>query len=242
MELHPTLVVLAAAGVAAAVAPLGILPLTVRREPPVALIGAANALAAGIMLGAAYILSAGFEAPVSAAAGAVVGVLAIHMTHAASGTSELDLNRLEASDPVYSYRVLLVGTLHSAAEGVAIGVAMAVDLRFGLVMAAAMAVHNVPEATVLGAVLRGQGATLRAAAGLVLVVDASQILLAVTTHSIVVAAPAAVPWAQGFAAGALIDLVLVELLPESYRELGRGSIALVAAAAMGAVVLLHGFS
>jgi zinc transporter ZupT len=40
--------------------------------------------------------------------------------------------------------------------------------------------------------------------------------------------------------GAFLYLVLVELLPESYRQAGHTSIALVTLMAMGMVVLLTG--
>jgi zinc transporter ZupT len=42
----------------------------------------------------------------------------------------------------------------------------------------------------------------------------------------------------GFAAGALVYLVMAELLPECYRQAGPTSIALVTIVAMGIVVLL----
>ena len=54
------------------------------------------------------------------------------------------------------------------------------------------------------------------------------------------AAPAAQPWALGIAVGALLQLVLDELLPESYHQAGHTSIALVALLAMGMVVGLAG--
>jgi len=56
---------------------------------------------------------------------------------------------------------------------------------------------------------------------------------------IVQAAPGTLPWALGFAMGALVQLVMSELLPESYRQAGPRSIALVTVVAMGIVVLLQ---
>ena len=53
--------------------------------------------------------------------------------------------------------------------------------------------------------------------------------------------PLLLPWALGFAMGALVYLVMVEPLPESYRQAGNTSIALVTSVAMGIVVLLNGF-
>ena len=54
------------------------------------------------------------------------------------------------------------------------------------------------------------------------------------------ALPVLLPWAIGFSVGALVYLVLVELLPESYRQAGPTSIALVTLVAMGIVVALTG--
>ena len=47
------------------------------------------------------------------------------------------------------------------------------------------------------------------------------------------------PWGLGFSAGAMFYLILVELMPESYRQRGHTGIAITASAAMSVVVLLH---
>ncbi len=65
-------------------------------------------------------------------------------------------------------------------------------------------------------------------------------LLAVAAFAVLTAAPSAVTWVLGFGVGALVYLVVFELLPESYRQAGSTSIALVTIAAMGIVVLLSG--
>lgn len=192
------------------------------------------------MLGAAFMLAANADqAPLSLAGGALIGILFTHWTHAVTGTSDLDLNRLDEVDPTYGYRIMLTGTLHSASEGVAIGAAMYLDLVFGISMAVAIAVHNVPEAAIQSAIMRSRGAAPRDAAGLAVAVNLSQVLLAVVTFAVLTAAPEALPWAAGFAVGALINLVLVELLPESYRQAGSTSIAIVTFVAMGMVAVLR---
>lgn len=239
--MNPTLTVLLYSGIAAAAAALGAIPPRGRVSLPAAWIGWSNALAAGLMLGAAFMLTrAGIDVrPVTVAAGAVLGVLFTHWTHAVTGTSELDLNRLDAVDPTYGYRVMLTGTLHAASEGVAIGTAMYVDIGFGISMAVAIAVHNVPEAAIQSTIMRSRGAAARDAAGLAVGVNVSQVLLAVVVFSVLTAAPELLPWTLGFAVGALINLVLVELLPESYQQAGSTSIALVTFVAMGMVALVR---
>ncbi len=240
--MDPVLTVLLYSALAAAAAALGALPLIGREEVPAAWIGWANAIAGGLMLGSAHALSgAGVElGPFAAALGALAGIGFTWGTHLASGTEDLDLNRLAGTDPTYGSKVLLTTFLHSASEGVAIGVAMATSLPFGIFMALALAVHNIPEATILCAVQRGRGVPLAAAAALAVAMKTSQILLAVTTFAVLSAAPGATPAVVGFAVGTLVYLVLVELLPESYREAGPTTIAVLTSLAMGALILLHG--
>ena len=133
-----------------------------------------------------------------------------------------------------------MNTLHAAYEGVAIGAAMLVSLPFGVSMAVALALHNIPEAMVLTAVLRSRGLRLDHAAALTMGVNLNQVLLAVVTFSVVTALTSLLPWVIGFSVGALIYLVLVELLPESYHQAGPTSIALVTLVDMGIVVALTG--
>lgn len=237
-----TITVLVYSSLAAAAAVLGAAPLLVRERLPIAWIGWSNALAAGLMLGAAYALLgvALSPGPGPGAAGALLGILFVYWTHTASRTTELELNRLEEMSPDYGYKILLVHTLHSSAEGVAIGAAMATVLPFGALVALAIAAHNVPEATVLCAVLTSRGVRLSDAAGLAVVTNVTQVLLAVVTFAIVAAEPSVLPWALGVAAGALVFLVMFELLPECYRQAGPRSIALVTIVAMGVLVLLSG--
>jgi zinc transporter, ZIP family len=239
-----TLVVLLFASLAAATAVLGVGPFVLGRAVPVTHIGLANAVAAGMMLGAAYgLLVAGLALGKTAvAAGAALGILFVAGTHSASGTEDLDLNRLNDRTEAYGYQVLLVNSLHAASEGVAIGAAMAVSQPFGIFMALAIAVHNIPEATVLCAILRGRGVSVPNAAGLAFAANVGQILLAVVAYAVIAAAPGLLPWALGFAVGALIQLTMTELLPESYHQTGSRSIALATIVAMGIVVFMRGFA
>jgi len=248
LTLGLALTVLAWSALSAAAGALGVLPPAAfgrgGRALPTAWIGWANALAAGMMLAAAYLLAeAGLAGPaLPAALGAALGALAIFASHAvprpaAPAPAERPRDRLARGRTS-----VLTGALHSASEGVAIGVAMAVDLRFGIFLALAIAVHNIPEATVLCAALTGRGRRLPAAAALAVAADVPQVPLAVGAFALASAAPAALPWVQGFAVGALVNLVLTELMPDSYREAGHTSIALVASVAMGIVVLLRGLA
>ena len=240
----PTLVVLLWASLSAFAAGLGVVPRMIRGRLSLGALGWANALAAGLMLGVAYLLlTEGLgEAIGAGAAGAALGVLSVILTRALIGTSEMDLNELCLAGPEYGYQVMLVNTLHAAFEGIAIGAAMSVSTPFGISMAIALAIHNVPEGMVLTEILRGRGVRTVHAAALAIAANLNQVLVAVVAFAVISAAPATQPWALGIAVGALLQLVLEELLPESYRQTGHTSIALVALLAMGMVVGLAGIA
>ncbi len=204
-------------------------------------IGWAHALAAGGMLGAAFVLTAVSRTAAGAGAvGAALGVAFIGGTHALTRLETLDLSRPSRGDPSAASRLVLLHALHACTEGVAIGAAMAVDLPLGVFMALAIAVHNVPEAALLAGATGGGGAGRARTVGLAVLSNAGQPALAVAAWLLVSAVPSALPWVLGFAVGALLDLVLTELLPASYREAGSTSIAVVASVALGLVILLGG--
>ena len=233
----PTTVLLYSS-VAAAAAVLGVLPFRSRKEIPGAWLGWATALAAGLMLGLAYVLAvAGLDYPHAAsAAAAIFAISALYWTHSMTSADSASAE----TDSELRRKTLLLSTLHSMVEGIAIGVSTTVSLKFGIFMALAVAVHNVPESTVLCAIIRRQNVSLTHAGGLCVAVKSSQVVLAVLTFVALAAIPALLPWALGGAAGALVYLVMVELLPQSYQQAGHPSIALITSVAIGMVVLLKG--
>jgi ZIP family zinc transporter len=202
---------------------LGAVPLLSGRPVPVRVIGWATALASGLMLGVAYALMTVALDRGAAQAGiaAIAGVAAVATARA-------------VVDPARAFRL---GSIHAIPEGVAIGAAMAVSLPFGLMMAATLAVHNIPEGTVTIATLRPHG--LGRSAVLAALANANQIVFGIASFAAVQWMPALLPWLLGLAVGALLHLVMTELLPASYRATGRTSIALVTMVAVAIVVLLH---
>jgi zinc transporter ZupT len=234
--MDPILVILVASTGTALASAAGVLPLLGRPEVPTAWIGWSNALAGGMMLGLAYLLTTATLDGLAGGVGAFLGILFIFVTRAAigAGPDRGGGTQIAAGN---AHQIFLQGLLHSASEGVAIAAAWAADSRFGIFMALAVAIHNVPEGTLLAAAHQRRGLGLVRATGIVISSNVTQILLAVATYAVVAAYPAAMPWATGFAAGTLVHLVMAELLPDSYRHAGATSIAMVTAIAMGIVVL-----
>lgn len=235
---EPVLVVLFAGLAAALVSGLGALPFSTTRSRP-GLAGGAEALASGLMMGSGYLLmtEALDRRELLALLGAGLGVLYTYLVQSYTGTLELDVE--PDGDPAHGYKVLLQGTLHSASEGIAIGVAMVLDLRLGLLVAAALALHNVAEGVALSEVLRRSGMGVGEAAGLAIVTKTTQPLLALATFALAPVLERWVAGALGFAAGCLLFLVLTELLPSSYRHASTVVIASLVTLSAAAVVLME---
>lgn len=242
-HLEPVLLVLLFGSLAAATAALGALPFAGDRRPGPGWIGAAYALAGGFMLGAGYLLmSHGLElGTLAVVLGAGVAVAYTRWVQAYAGTADLEAAPGLEQGAEIGYKIILQNTLHSSAEGIAIGVAMAQNLRLGIFLALALAVHNVGEAMALTDELHRRGMTVGESAGLCVVTKVPQPLLAIVAFALAPALAGLAPALLGFAAGALVYLTLTELVPASYPRTGEGWVALLVSASAGAVVLLQSF-
>lgn len=130
--------------------------------------------------------------------------------------------------------------IHSSPEGIAIGVGFATeDLQFGVLMATAISIHNIPEGIAMSLAMRtngtSSGASVWKCAGISVLTSVPQPLLAVPS---VMAFSYFHPWLPlglGFAAGAMIYVTIVELIPDS---LEYGSEELAAWGVMVGLVLM----
>jgi len=234
------LAVLLYSSVAAATAVFGMVPFVRPSGVPSRGIGWAYALAAGLMLGISYLLiTEGIGRSVwPAIVGATAGVALTYWLHAYTGTAELETQEGTEIGADYMVKFVLLNAVHSASEGVAIGVAMAVELKLGIFMALSFAIHNIAEAMVLTDVLLRAGTSLRQCAALSVITNLPMILFAVVAFAVIPAVPGALPWFLGLTAGALMYMVMTELMPSSYERAGRTGIALLVSVAAGGVVFL----
>ena len=136
--------------------------------------------------------------------------------------------------------LLIVGvmTVHSAAEGIGVGAEFADGSTLGLVIAVAIAVHNIPEGLAISLVMVSRGTSVRAAAGWSIFSSLPQPLLAVPAFLFVDTFESILPIGLGFAAGAMVWMVLGELLPEA---LDTASARIVVLAGGTAFTLMLGF-
>ncbi len=237
----PVLIVLFYGALAAGASALGALPFVFGDGPQPWVLGAAYALASGFMLGAGYLLmSEGLEAEaIFAVLGGGLGVVYTWWTQRYPGTDRLETFPEQEIGHDAGYKTILQSTLHAAAEGLAIGVAMVVDISFGVFMALALAVHNVGEAMALTAILRQRGMTVGESAGLCVVTNVTQPLFAIVAFALSPALGHFLPAALGFSAGSLVFLVLTELAPASYERASRTLVATLMSIAAAAVVFLE---
>lgn len=119
--------------------------------------------------------------------------------------------------------VLVAMSVHSFPEGVAIGVGYATgEYGFGFLVALAIAVHNIPEGIAISLPLRAQGVSVARCFYYSVLSSFPQPLAAVPSVIAVSVFQELLPVGMGFAAGAMIFLVVAEILPESLEEASCG--------------------
>ena len=238
---HPVLTVFLYALATALATGLGALPFAWMRGVSDRAVAYANAIAAGLMLGASFGLvtegarSGGWQT----FAGANAGLLFILVAQRVLGAREVHFGGASGAGARRMLLVVIVMTVHSFAEGVAVGVSFGGGAVLGLTITVAIAVHNIPEGLAISAVLRPRGASLAACAGWSVFSSLPQPLMAVPAFLLVEQFRAALPFGLGFAAGAMVFMVLVELLPEAYEQARGRGIALVASLTLVGMLLFQ---
>jgi len=212
---------------------LGALPFAVTRRGVSSWLGPANAVASGVMLAAsASLIFEGVErSGVRTAAGVLGGIVFVYGAYRVVGEDDaLILGSLRGADARKALLIVGVMTAHSAAEGIGVGAAFGDGHAFGVLIAFAIAVQNIPEGLAISLVLVPRGTRVRTAAGWSVFSSLPQPLLAVPAFLFVEEFQAVLPAGLGFAAGAMVWMVGRELLPEAVAQCPRGAVvsALVA--------------
>ena len=221
---------------------LGALPFALARTDFRRWLGPANGVASGVMLGASASLFIegvgrnGVRTTVGAAFGVVFVVVA---ARAVADRHTLHLGELHGVDARKALLIVGVMTAHSAAEGVGVGAAFGDTRAFGVLIAAAIAIQNVPEGLAISLVLIPRGMRVRSAAWWSIFSSLPQPLLAVPAFLFVEQFSAVLPLGLGFAAGAMVWMVARELLPDALARGPRRSVVADAAIAFALMLLLQ---
>ncbi len=141
--------------------------------------------------------------------------------------------------------VFLAMTFHSIPEGVAVGVGYGAETHlpdaqgFGNYIALAIGIHNIPEGLAVALPLRLRGASLLKCFLLAVVTSLPQPIAAVPAGLLVwVFQPLMLPF-LGFAAGAMMFLVLMELIPTALKERSAIQIAWMFLLGFGVMALVQ---
>jgi ZIP family zinc transporter len=236
--MNVALVFLAALGTALATG-LGALPFLLVRRPERRWLGVANALASGFMIGASAGLAyegAGYGSG-RVVLGALAGAVFIALTsRVLSRDRELHLGALQGADARRALLIVGVMTVHSFTEGVGVGVAFGGGEALGVFIAVAIAVHNIPEGLAISLVLVPRGTSVRRSAGWSVFSSLPQPLMAVPAYVFVETFEPFLPVGLGFAAGAMLWLVVSELLPEALRETRAATVTATVVLSAGAMI------
>ena len=222
---------------------LGALPFLVERFQVRTWLGPANAVAAGVMLGAAAGLvvegiGGGARGRTARRARGVRVRRRSRIAWSLTATRS-SLAGCDGADARKAVLIVGVMTVHSVAEGVGVGASFGGGAAFGLVIALAIAVHNIPEGFAISLVLVPRGASVRSAAGWSVFSSLPQPLMAVPAFLFVEQFAQLLPAGLGFAAGAMVWMAAAELLPDALRQTSRLSVAVGAAAAFAAMLGLQ---
>lgn len=224
MSFEITLVTVALAALITALATgLGALPLVwmrhLSREDNSLALG--NAAAAGLMIAASFtLIHEGMDLDGGLTLlGFVLGMLFVALSDRFLPRGEdLHLGALKGEDAGKAILIIGVMTIHSAAEGVAVGVSFAGGDVLGLFITAAIAIHNVPEGLAIALVLVPRGTRVLTAALWAIFSSLPQLFLAVPAYAFVSVFSPLLPVGLGLAAGAMVWMTLVDLLPEAFSR------------------------
>jgi len=222
---------------------LGAAPLLLKRDIGGRALGAANAVAAGLMLAASFGLMVEGNG-ISAARtvlGMILGVgLVVLGQRALDGHQDVQVGDLRGVNARRAILLIGIMTVHSFAEGIGVGVAFGGKEALGVFVTLAIAVHNIPEGLAISLVMVPRGTRIWKASLWSIVSSLPQPLLAVPAFLFVVLFKPFLPIGLGLAAGAMIWMVLAELVPEANETAGPRLTAVITTLALAAMIAFQG--
>jgi zinc transporter, ZIP family len=237
----PEVVVVALAGSATALATgLGAIPVFLLGRRAEALNPFLWGLAIGLMGVAAVaglLLPALDEgSPGAVVAGLLVGALFMLLTRRALGGHDLHVGKLRGTGVRQAVLVFVVLFVHSVPEGLAIGTAWASEREgLGLFVLLAIALQNIPEGTSVAIPMEAAGFSPAQQFWAAVGTSVPQPFAAVLAFLLVDAVRSLLPFSFAFAAGAMLALVVFELIPLAFA---RDPVGAASGTVIGALLML----
>lgn len=239
----PTDIVLRAliAGLIASIAcGLGALPLLLRGFDPRRRAGAGYAFAGGMMIAASVynlilpgITMAGDPTDLGAVlpvvGGILLGTIMLTLADRFLRHERFSKGALASWGGRTGLLILLVMSVHSVPEGVAVGVGYASELAYkgtveshlGHNIALAISIHNIPEGLAVAIPIRAAGASIGRCFGAAFLTSLPQPIAAIPAVIVSWLFHPLMTLLMGFAAGAMIFLVILELIPDALMVSNR---------------------
>jgi len=248
----PLLLALLAGGFTFGMTALGAAAILLKRDPSRRLMDVLLGFSAGVMLAASFwsLLTPSVE--IARAAGSLPW-LAPALGFALGGVSLWALDKVmphahlimprgrlepEGMRTPWSRSTLFVLaiTLHHIPEGLALGVAMgaagsgahSASLGAAIALTLGLGLQNMPEGLAVGALLRREGVPRSRAVLLGAMTGSVEPIAALVGAAAITVSTALLPWGLAFAAGAMVYIVIEELVPECQR-CGHADSAVLAA-------------
>lgn len=208
----------------------GVAPLLLRRLDPTRHIGVGYGFAGGLMVSASVYnliypgLTGGqadmrFAPVLGVTFGILAGALLIWAVDRWLRGKDFESGSWSGFGGRASILIFLAMSVHSIPEGVAVGVGYAsqamYDNELGLYIALAIGIHNVPEGLAVAIPLRAAGARLPWCFLAAFLTSLPQPIAAIPASIASWLFRPIMPIMMGFAAGAMIFLVLLELIPDA---------------------------
>lgn len=172
----------------------------------------------------------------SVVAGLGVGILFLLASRRLLQGRDVHVGQLRGTGVRRSLLVFGVLLVHSVPEGFAIGTAFASETEgLGLFVILAIALQNIPEGTSVAIPMEAAGFSPRQQFWAAVTTSAPQPVGAVVAYVLVKEIDALLSFSFAFAAGAMLALVVVELVPETFRH---GSVLTAAAGTLGGAALM----
>lgn len=225
---------------------LGALPFFFIKDISDSFLGKSNAVAAGLMLSASFsLIFEGYqEGEWMTLFGMIAGVVLVIVANRFMEQSyEVDVGDLVGAGTKKMLLFLGIMTVHSFAEGVSVGVSFANTMEFGVFIAIAIAIHNIPEGLAISLVMVPKGTSPIKAVWWSIFSSLPQPLMAIPAFLFVETFREYLPFGLGLAAGAMIWMVFSELIPEALQKCKPHAIGLwitLSVIAMAAFQILMG--
>ena len=139
--------------------------------------------------------------------------------------------------------IFIAMTVHSIPEGVAVGVGYSSEAVYsnnlGNYIALAIALHNIPEGRAVAVPMRAAGASIWRCFWAAFLTSLPQPIAAVPAAYVAWLFQPLMPVLMGFAAGAMIFLVILELIPEALHDTSATRVAWAFSLGFCAMILVQ---